>query len=747
MNEQTIKKILRVVLYVFSFLVLWEWIRPLETISDIANSHYFIIFLVFMLAADFFSVKWLWKWSAALIYIVVVSYILYYEANPMFGSGGLTLLIGDFINSIIAVIRFEWNDVTNSFRTFLFFLLLWMMTYLLQYWLIVRKRILLLILLSITFIATLDTFTQYDGDWAIVRLFMVGVTLLGVLRLLLLIEKEGVAVPIKVYYNWLIPLGLLAFTAMTVGLMAPKPAAQWPDPVPFLITNSNKFISNEEKTNKVGYSEDDTRLGGDFTPDNTLVFWTMVAEKHYWYVESKDNYTGFGWEVSDSIGEEGEMPFTSGTIFPYMTSVNENLELSDPQFDYIKGINKDDHIPYPNPSYNGMIIPEGSSDQLILDIETNKLTYADENSYRILSTYEAHYQVPTFHIDDLRAAGADQINQFYPESDFTQLPENLPERVKELAESITKDKTNMYDKVKAIEDYFHSPDYLYSREDIPYPDEDEDFVDQFLFETKRGYCDHFSTSMVVMLRTLDIPARWVKGYTAGEYVRYQSEFEQYIYEVTNNNAHSWVEVYFNGFGWIPFEPTKGYDLNLNIERNTTATPADDPRTPEEPRAEQPKQEQTEKEEKAKEDTPEQSKQDEKSDIKISESLKNYITDHWKSNLIALVVLLLFIWLIYFFRGKWRPRFWIWRFGRSNDQETFSEAYAALLKELNRCGIKRKSEQTLRDYAQSVDSRFATEEMSELTMHYERVIYGNGEASEIWEKVKPLWKNVMKKTIT
>ena len=95
----------------------------------------------------------------------------------------------------------------------------------------------------------------------------------------------------------------------------------------------------------------------------------------------------------------------------------------------------------------------------------------------------------------------------------------------------------------------------------------EDYVDQFLFDTKRGYCDNFSTSMVVMLRSIDIPARWVKGFAPGEY-RLNDEGER-VYQITNNEAHSWVEAYIPGIGWMPFEPTIGFsnltDIDYDIE--------------------------------------------------------------------------------------------------------------------------------------------------------------------------------------
>src|SRR5690625_7494574 len=71
---------------------------------------------------------------------------------------------------------------------------------------------------------------------------------------------------------------------------------------------------------------------------------------------------------------------------------------------------------------------------------------------------------------------------------YTQVPASLPVRVKELAEEITKPYDNDYDKIKAIENYFQSDRFSYETEDVPYPNEDQDYVDQFLFEIGRASC-------------------------------------------------------------------------------------------------------------------------------------------------------------------------------------------------------------------------------------------------------------------
>lgn len=145
----------------------------------------------------------------------------------------------------------------------------------------------------------------------------------------------------------------------------------------------------------------------------------------------------------------------------------------------------------------------------------------------------------------LRAA-----NQAYPQwilDRYLQLPAALPAQVHELARQITQDQPTVYDKAKAIETYLRG--YSYSLE-IPPPPDSGDISAYFLFEQKSGYCDYFATAMTVLARSAGIPARLVIGYASG---LYDSDKQRYI--ITAADAHSWVEIYFPGIGWIEFEPT------------------------------------------------------------------------------------------------------------------------------------------------------------------------------------------------
>jgi transglutaminase-like putative cysteine protease len=74
----------------------------------------------------------------------------------------------------------------------------------------------------------------------------------------------------------------------------------------------------------------------------------------------------------------------------------------------------------------------------------------------------------------------------------------------------------------------------------------------FVVQTRRGYCQHFAGAMALMLRYLGIPARVAEGFTTGTY-----DPKHGVWTVTDHDAHAWVEVWFRGYGWLPFDPTPG----------------------------------------------------------------------------------------------------------------------------------------------------------------------------------------------
>ncbi|MBQ9953296.1 MAG: transglutaminase domain-containing protein [Clostridia bacterium] len=150
---------------------------------------------------------------------------------------------------------------------------------------------------------------------------------------------------------------------------------------------------------------------------------------------------------------------------------------------------------------------------------------------------------------------------------YTVLPTELRNMVQKDAVNITKNYDDKIEKVQAIERYLRE-NYTYSAERRKLSREDgtpADAFDQiryFLYqnEKKDGYCTLFASSMTAMLRSLGIPARVVSGY----YVEPQMvDLDQYSAQIYDHNHHAWVEVYFDGIGWVSFEPTAGFGVERN----------------------------------------------------------------------------------------------------------------------------------------------------------------------------------------
>ncbi len=167
------------------------------------------------------------------------------------------------------------------------------------------------------------------------------------------------------------------------------------------------------------------------------------------------------------------------------------------------------------------------------------VTAHSDGAYRALSL------VPVPDEATLRAAGGR-----YPTwvtNRFLQLPRDLPGRVRTLALELTATEKTPYDRALEIERYLRQIPYTLDVDRAP---AGRDLVDFFLFDERRGYCDYYASAMTVLARAAGIPARVAIGYTRGT-----PDPQGGGYLVTEAEAHSWVELYFPGVGWVPFEPT------------------------------------------------------------------------------------------------------------------------------------------------------------------------------------------------
>ena len=186
----------------------------------------------------------------------------------------------------------------------------------------------------------------------------------------------------------------------------------------------------------------------------------------------------------------------------------------------------------------------GGGARLVVDpafVTSRDLLRAGDN-YQVVSS------VSTADVDKLRQAGTD-----YPEwvvAHYLELPDDFPQRVKDLALQIVTDAEaiNPFDQADALERWLRRN--IGYNEKITGPRLGQDGVDYVLFESRAGYCDYYAAAMATMARSLGIPARVAVGYARGEY-----EPSGEVYRVRERDAHAWVEVFFPGYGWVEFEPT------------------------------------------------------------------------------------------------------------------------------------------------------------------------------------------------
>ena len=132
----------------------------------------------------------------------------------------------------------------------------------------------------------------------------------------------------------------------------------------------------------------------------------------------------------------------------------------------------------------------------------------------------------------------------------------VTDRVREEALRVTAGLTNPYDQAKALAAYLQRDESFTYATKAPFPGDGEDLVDFFLFDpdsARRGYCQYYASAMVMMARSLGLPARVAVGFAPGE----RQEDDTYL--VREANAHAWAEIYFPAYGWQAFEATKSID--------------------------------------------------------------------------------------------------------------------------------------------------------------------------------------------
>ncbi len=136
---------------------------------------------------------------------------------------------------------------------------------------------------------------------------------------------------------------------------------------------------------------------------------------------------------------------------------------------------------------------------------------------------------------------------------YLQLPSNLDPGILAKAQQITAGAKSLYEIAADLEEYLRS-NYIYNTNIILPPGQES--VSWFLFHSRnQGFCNYFATAMAIMARELGMPARVVTGYTSGVY-----DATTQTWVVRGSDAHAWTQIYFDGYGWISFEPSPTFPV-------------------------------------------------------------------------------------------------------------------------------------------------------------------------------------------
>jgi transglutaminase-like putative cysteine protease len=707
----------------FLFLLIREWLLPLAALTDTADLSPFYLVTAGVLLLDLLLKR---RVLAAVLKLAGVIWLVHasFFQDSILHLQWIKQTYIHLKQDIPLALGQNWLEMSLVSRNLLFDLLLAALASLLFYLVVEQRQGLWFVFLTEVYLATLDTFVPYEASGGIIRTLIFGFLLLAVNHLLAMerLTTGRAKSRFALWKSLFVPMVIILFS-VGVAYAAPKHAPSWPDPVAFL-QGKQSAGGSTAVMKKVGYDDDDENLGGPFAQDDRMVFRAIVGDKFYWRGDSKDIYTGKGWEKSDVVYEAIAEPRTHKWEEEMFKGLDTEKVTASLNFSELEKLPL---IFYPG-QLRQILAYTPSNAAIVYDRKSNHLeTIRGEDllrgsrladpKRRASGTQELHVspvnlvsyklvaEAPVISVKKLTEAGTNYSEEI--RRSYLQLPNELPARVKELAETITKDAKTPYDKVRAIESYLRTGGrFRYETKDVPTPGPDQDFVDQFLFESHRGYCDHFSTAMTVMLRSVGVPARWVKGFAPGTEIG-ETEDHQKIIEVRSKDAHSWVEVYFPQYGWIPFEATTSFVSPVRVNYDLPIETQPDSVLPV-----------------AQQDKPKDQKdrtRNEREGDKESGSAGIHL---FKGMLAAAGGIIAAVLLAAWISRRYLLIWWLKRQMSAYQEDHFHKKYEKLLYMCERILFPRKPAETLREYVQRLSlSGDKRQDLLYLTKLYEKVCYG------------------------
>ena len=705
-------------LFVFIWLWMAQLLIPFGEATGIPTITPFLLFLGLLFFVDLVVGHAFGRIGLKALGLSLFIFAQYYTQYALYEPMWVKHWMTDLVFTVSVAIEGAKDGLLmlpEAARTTGFLLVLWMFQSLYRQSLGRRFWMFLFLIIGSVLLGVLDVFFVQDASGNIIMFMLFGLMVLGFMQLPMIERVARMPRRMKGWPGlWLAWTLILSLIVVSFSAVIPKQEAPtWPDPVAFLF---NKYGDGLGGRQKIGYGADDSALGGPFEMDDTPVFSVISTTETYYRGESKTVYTGKGWlSGASAIPVEDLTDFSRLQLFegtlPESKTVKQSFSFNEEAVPLV-------FSQYRIKSVEQLGLASGLKRVMVSSVdqryELDALSPGD--------TYTVVSEVPFYDEQKLRGANTPEITRAL--SPFVSLPVTLPERVGQLAREITQAAKTPYERALMLENYL-SDNYDYETEDVPVPQENQDFVDQFLFETKRGYCDHFSSSMVVMARSLGIPARWVKGFTKGDAdLSYRGQEEgEYKYIVRNENAHSWPELYFEETGWVSFEPTSTFSMpHLYKPDAPVLAPIELP------------------------ETDAVKKQEEEEEETTTDNGFALDIDWGLLGKIAMVLLSACLVAAYIFRRNLLVAYYLRR-GYKGDDDALLNALSRLFVIMHKLGWKRETNMTLREYADLLANNNALRgrEMVPLAQLSERIFYGNKAMNDQdRSQVRDLWTRLIRK---
>ena len=294
----------------------------------------------------------------------------------------------------------------------------------------------------------------------------------------------------------------------------------------------------------------------------------------YWRATTLDDYTGTGWQESLDLNTESrsnQIDADTAALLPPAARNQQNWIKQDVTVEALK----DNHLiasaqPMRWDPPSDAAFQDESGDIVVLSRSLQRdqtytvWSYAPRPTSKQLGAAGTNYPEPIERYLEVQQTAAvpkfgtpdrDLLMTVFFDARFDDDPLMQQNRaLYEAAKDVVGDVRTPYAAAATIEAWFRQASlggFVYD-EQPPVPGANQPALVQFVTQTKRGYCQHFAGAMALMLRFLGIPARVAAGFTSGS-----SDADKHEWTVTDHEAHDWVEVYFPGWGWVPFDPTPG----------------------------------------------------------------------------------------------------------------------------------------------------------------------------------------------